>query len=165
MLAVLHGADSHGEVVVPVGSYIYQVDVGTLAQLLVTLFAAVDGCRGQSGITQILLASLGARCFIVTQSHNLYTGDVAEAFHSAWSAHTQTHEAHSYSGHLGSGEAQYILLSGRAGGCFHNDGTFVPMPFGAGAKALCTCTQTGRGGNEYRHCDFQKTFLHVFCKC
>ena len=161
VLPILHGTYSHGEVVVPVGGHIHQVDVRTLAQFLISLLSAVDVGRWKSGITQIFLTCLCPCLYIVTQGHNLYSGDMTEASHGSWSTHAKSHESYPYGGHLGSRQSQYVLLSCGSLWGFCYDGSLVPMPLDVGAQTLCTCCQTVGGNHQGRQCNSLKMFLHV----
>ena len=87
VLAVLQGTLGNGEVMVPVGGYIYEVDIGALAEFLVSFLAAIDGCRRQAGITEILLTSLSTSLNIIAKSNNLSAWNVRETLDGTRSTH------------------------------------------------------------------------------
>ena len=130
MLAVLHGTLSHREMVVPVGSDIHQVDVLALAQLLVSLFTAVDGSRFQALLAQIFLRFFSTILLVIAESHDFNARDMAETHHRPWSTHTEAHEAHAHGLQFRSLQAQHILLSSRTFRSFNHDSTLIPMPLG-----------------------------------
>ncbi|CDF23021.1 uncharacterized protein BN736_00910 [Prevotella sp. CAG:617] len=134
VFTVLQSAFGYREVVFPVGSDVYEVDVFAFANFLVSLFTVVDVCRWKTGFTQELLAAFGTRFLVVAEGYNLYTGDVSEALYSTGTTHTQTYEGNAYAFHFRSGQVQSVFLSGRAFRRVNYDGSFVPMPFGVGRK-------------------------------
>ena len=72
----------------PVGSDIYEVDVGAFAQLFIAFFAAVDiGC-GHIRFPKELLAGFCALLFIVAQGLDLNARDVCPAFYGSGASHS-----------------------------------------------------------------------------
>ena len=122
--------------VVPVGGYINQVDVGTLAELFIALLAGVDVGGSEALFLQILLAAFSTGGHVVAEGNNFHTGDVAEAVNCTGTAHTEADEGHADGLDLGGGETQNVLLSGRTGGGVNNDRTLVPMPLRGGRERL-----------------------------
>ena len=157
VLAVLQRALSHGEVVVPVGGDIDEVDVGALAELLIALLAAIDGGRGKTCIAEILLAAFSTCLHIVAEGNNLHTGDIGPALHSTGTAHAETHEGHTHRLQLRSRELQHIRLPGRALRCVNHNGSLLPVPIliGHGERLSASChSHTGDS-------DESKKFLHA----
>ena len=134
MLAVLHGKLCHGEVVVPVGSDVHEIDIVALAEFLITLLAKIDVGGHQTCIAERLLASFSASLLVVAESNDFYTRDVAEACHGTRTAHAEAYEAYTYGLELRSGEAKCVFLSGRTLRCFHYKCTFIPMSLGRGRQ-------------------------------
>jgi hypothetical protein len=146
-------------VVVPVGSNVYEVDVVALAELLITLLAVVDVGGDQVSIAEVLLASLSASLFIVAESNNLNTGDVSETHYSPGTTHTETYETYAYGLELGSGEAEYVLLTSGTLGSFNYESTLVPMCLGRGRKRLSIEATCGHQG-----CQCQRKDVFYFHK-
>ena len=67
--------------------YIYEVDIGALAEFLVSFLAAIDGCRRQAGITEILLTSLSTSLNIIAKSNNLSAWNVRKTLDGTRSTH------------------------------------------------------------------------------
>ena len=137
VLAVFEGALGNGEVVVPVGSHVDEVDVGALAKFLVAILAEVDVGRRQAGLLQIALAGFCAAFLIVAKRNDLHAGNVAETVHCTRTAHAETYEGHAHRLDFRGSEAEHMLLTCRAFGSFCHDGTFVPMPLRRGRERLC----------------------------
>ena len=151
MLAVLQRTLGHGEMVVPVGGNINQVDISPLTQRLVSRGAAVYLGRRQPCIAKILLAPLGTALLIITERHNLHTGNVREAAHSTRTAHAQSHKTDSHGGKPRRGEAHHMLLPRRACRSVHDNRTAVPMPLGAGTLTLGQhCGRRTQHGRHHR---------------
>ena len=136
MLAVFQGTFGNGEMMVPVGGNVYQVDVLPLAHVDVSCRSAVDVSRGQTHVTQVFLCISGTTFFIVTEGNNLHAGNVAVAIHRPGPAASQAGKAHPHGLYLWNGQAQSRLLSDRTGRTLHDDGSLVPMPFRVGAGTL-----------------------------
>ena len=66
VLVMGQGIHSHGEMVVPVGRDVHQVDVLPATQFFVAFFACIYGRFGHVGVCQVFLAGFGAVCFVVT---------------------------------------------------------------------------------------------------
>ena len=128
VLAVFEGALGNGEVVVPVGSHVNEVDVGALAKFFVAVFAEIDVSGRQVCFFKITLAGFCATFFIVAKGNDLHAGNVAETVHGTGTAHAEAYESHAHRLDFRSGEAEHMLLTCRAFGSFCHDGTFVPMP-------------------------------------
>ena len=128
VLAILEGALSHGEVVIPVGSDIDEVDVGALAEFHVTVLAGVDVCGFQPGVAEHFLASFCTCGFIVAESHDFHTGNVAETIDSTGTTHAETHECHANGLNLRSGQIEDMSLTGSTLGAIDDNCTLVPMP-------------------------------------
>ena len=103
VLAILESTLGNREMVVPIGSNVNKVNVGTLAEFLITLLAAVDECRGQTCLAQIFLAGFGTTSLIVAQSNNLSARNVSETSYGTRTAHTKTYECYTNNIHLGYG--------------------------------------------------------------
>jgi hypothetical protein len=78
------------------------------------------------------LTSLSAVLLIVTEGYDFNTGDVGKTHHCPGTTHTETYETYAYYLHLGSGEAEYMLLTSGSLGSFNYKCTLVPMGFGRG---------------------------------
>ena len=123
MLAVLKGTLGHGEVVVPVGGDIDEVDVRALAEFLIAFLARIDGSRGKAGFAEVGLTVLGTLCLIIAKGHNLHARDERETLYGTRASHAQTHEGHTYSFQFRCRESDDIRLSGRP-----TPGTGPPQP-------------------------------------
>ncbi len=123
VLAVFHGVETHGRMVVPVGGYVHKVDVVALNKLLPCVFrTAVCGGALNSRSVKDFLAFLNIGAVKVAQSHNLGAGNFCETGNSAGTAHAQTDESHSYCVDGVGSEANHVLLTGgalRHIGCNH----------------------------------------------
>ena len=67
--------------VLPVGSNVNEVDVRTLAKLLITFLAIVDGSRSEAILAQTLVLLSGTLFLKVAEGYNcclLYTSDAAD---------------------------------------------------------------------------------------
>jgi hypothetical protein len=123
-------------VVVPVGSNVNEVDVGTLAKSLVTIGTVVDVGRHQALLAQELVALLGALILIVAKSNNLNTGDTAETDNCTVTTHTKTNERYANCLDWSNSKIKNVFLTCRALRSLNYDSTFVPMPFCRGRKRL-----------------------------
>ena len=128
----------------PVGSDINEVDVGALAQLLISLLAIVNGSRSQSVLAQALVLLLCTLLNEVAKSNYFNTRDKAEVLNSTRTTHAKTYETDAYGLHLRQSQTQHVFLSGRTFGSFNNDFTLVPMPLGIGRERLCICCQASK---------------------
>ena len=137
MLAVFKSALGYGEVVVPVGGYVNEVNVRTLADFFITFLAGIDGSGCQTGFLQISLTGFCTGFFIVAKGYNLYAGDMAETVDGTRATHAQTNESYANGLDFGSGQIDYIQLSGRTFGSFNYNGSLVPTPFGRRRERLC----------------------------
>jgi hypothetical protein len=147
-------------VVVPVGSYVNEINVVTLAEFLVTLLTRIDVCRLKTSLTEIILTLFCALCLIVAKSNNFYTRDVAETHYRPRTTHTQTNEGHTHGLQLWSCQTQNMLLTCRALGTLHYNGTLIPMPLGAGRKGLSTCrNRNGGKSNDKKILQFHSLFV------
>ena len=81
MLAVFHSAFGDGEMMVPVCSYVYQVNVIALAHIHVSCFSAVYVGRGQPRFPQVFLRISGTGLLIIAEGYYLHTGYVAIPLH------------------------------------------------------------------------------------
>ena len=138
--------------VVPVGCYVNEVDVGTLAEFLVTVLAKVDVCGGKAYLLHVALAGFGTTLLIVAESNNLHTGDVAEAVDGTGTAHTETYEGHANGLNFLSLEAKHVLLASGTSRGVDYDCTLLPMPLRGGRQGLCLCrgasqSEESRKGN------------------
>ena len=128
------------EMVNPVGSDIYHIDVRPLAEFLVAVLAIIDVGGRHGSLLQIAVAVLGALFLMVAECHDLNTGDVSPTLYGTRSAHTQSHECHAHHVHLRSHQSQSGLLTCRHGGNIGLDGSvnhFVwPVEF-PGLGLLC----------------------------
>ena len=154
VLAVLEGALSNGEMVVPVGCYVNEVDVGTLAEFLIAVLAKVDVCGGKAYLLHVALAGFGTTLLIVAESNNLHTGDVAEAVDGTGTAHTETYEGHANGLNFLSLEAKHVLLASGTSRGVDYDCTLLPMPLRGGRQGLCLCrdasqSEESRKGNSH----------------
>ena len=132
VFAIFHSAFSHGEVVIPVGANIHEVDIGAFAEFHITVFAAIDIGERHACALQIALAVFGTFFFIVAESFHFHAWDIHKSFHSRRSAHTETHESYSHHFDFWASHAYYVLLTGRAFGRFGNDGVACPVPLSVG---------------------------------
>ena len=128
VLAILQGTLCHGEVVHPVGSHIYQVDIIALAKFFITFLARIDGGFGERGLLQIALAGFRPFLFVVAQGNNLRARDVCETFHSTGTAHSQADKTYTDHFHLGQRQSQHALLSRRTDRRIDYDCPFLPFP-------------------------------------
>ena len=128
VLAVFKRALGYGEMVVPVGGDVHQVYVGASANGLVAFRTIVNVGRSETFLAELLLALLCSFAFVVTERHNLHTGDVGKTDYCPGAAHTETHKGHTYRFHLGNGEAENVLLSGSTLRSCGHDGALIPVP-------------------------------------
>jgi hypothetical protein len=84
-------------VVIPVSCYVNEVNVGALANFLVTIFAVVDVSGSETSFAEVLLEAFSTGFFVVTKRNDFYTGDVSETHYSPFTAHTETNESNAYS--------------------------------------------------------------------
>ena len=138
MLTIFHRTLGYREVVVPVSSNVNEVDVITLAEFFITLFARINSCRSQTYLAEEILWLFCTFCFIVTKSHNFYTRDVAETHHCPRATHTQTHESNTYCLDRSSCQAQHMFLTCRTCRSVNHNGTLVPMPLSGWWQRLST---------------------------
>ena len=157
VLAIFQRALGHGEVVIPVGGDIDDVNVLALAEFLITLLTAVDGGRGQTCIAEVLLATLSACLHIVAEGNNLHTGDISPTLHSTGTAHAKSHKAHADGSQLRSRQLHDIGLPCRTLRSVQYDGSFLPVPILVGnGERLCANEACHAGeGDEKEH------FFHV----
>ena len=144
VLAVLECTLSHDSMMLPVGSDVYEVDVGALAQLLISLLAIVNGSRSQSVLAQALVLLLCTLLYEVAKSNYFNTRDKAEVLYCTRTTHAKTNETDAYGLHLRQSQTKHVFLSGRTFGSFNNDFTLVPMPLGIGRERLCICCQASK---------------------
>ena len=162
VLAVFEGALGYGEVVIPVGGYIYEVDVGTAAEFLIAFCTRVDVGRGKANLLEVALATFGAGCFVVAEGHDLHTGNVSETGYCTGATHAKTHESHAQVLLLGADEVEHVLLACGALRSVHNDGSFVPMPLGGRRQRLCAHRETAhREQGRKGHGKCSNKFLHL----
>ena len=145
VLAVFKGTLGHGEMVVPVGGHVNEVDVVALAELFVSLGAGVDVGGRKACLAQELLAGFGAGFLIVAEGYNLHAGDVGEALHGAGATHAKAHKGHAHGFEFGGRQTEHVLLPGGTRGRVDYDGSFVPMPLGGRGERLGLSLQTAQG--------------------
>ena len=116
----------------PVGSDVNEVDIRTLAKLLISLLAIVNGSRSQSVLAQTLVLLLCTLLNEVAKSNNLNTRDKAEVLNSTRTTHAKTYETNAYGLHLRQSQTQHVFLTSRTLRSFDNNFPLVPMPLGIG---------------------------------
>ena len=122
VLAVFHGVDGHGDVVLPVGGDVYDVDVGAFAELFPALLAAILGGGGASGVLQVFLRLGQTLGVLVAQGLDGGAVDIGPAIHGARAAHAQADEAHAHTVHGGGAEVNHVGSALRTGRYLGLDG-------------------------------------------
>ena len=128
MLAVLHSVLRHGVVVIPVGCDVYEVYIVALAQRLVAMLAIVYICGHHARLVEETLTRISTLTLIVAQCNYLNTRNMHKAHHSPWTAHTETHKAHTQRLDGLYGETHDMLLTLGSLGAIHHDSATIPMP-------------------------------------
>ena len=161
VLTVFECALCYGEMMVPVGGYVDEVDVRTLAELFVSLFSIVNLCGGKTFFAHVLLAAFSAFFFEVAECNDFHSGNVGKAHYRPRSTHAEADEAYADGFHFFVGETENMLLACGACRGVYNDGSLVPMPLVL-VGAVCLCG--GRCHTEYeQRRSYNKTIeFHVF---
>ena len=116
MLAVLHGIEGHRYMVLPVGAYIYEVDIRIFAQLLEGFHAAgIFRSRREAALRKVFLRCLDAVRLDVADGRDFHPGDISIADDSVAAPHAESYEPHPDSFHRGYSQPQHVGLSRCAG--------------------------------------------------
>ena len=108
----------------PVGADVHQVDVITLAKLLVDFrVAGIFGSPWESSFLQGLLRPFDILREDIAESDDLDAGDVGEAGHSSRTPHSEPDETYPYGIHCRYRKTDDILLPCRPGRNLYLDGT------------------------------------------
>ena len=128
MFAIFHCTFSHGEMVIPVCCNVHKIYIRTLAKFLIPLFTRVYVSRRKSFGTKVFLTSFSTICFIVTESHYLYSWYVSKTIYSSWTTHAKSYKSHTHSLQTRSCKVKHRLLSCSTGGSLSYNCTFFPFP-------------------------------------
>ena len=137
VLAVLEGALSYREVVIPVGADVYKVDVAASAHIHVAIFAAIDCSLRQTLVGEIFLAFFGTAFLVVAQSHGVSARNMGKAVYGVRSAHTQASKAHAHYRQLRCCKVDDVLLTLWALRHIGHDSVATPVPASVWRQRLC----------------------------
>ena len=148
VLAVLQSALGHGEVVVPVCSNVYKVNIGAFADFLIPELAVVNIGRGKAGLTQVFLALFCALFVVVAQGYYFYTRNMGKTCNGTRATHAQANEGHAHGLHLGGSKVENMGLPLCTGRSFYNQSTLIPMSFGGRGQRLSLKTTQREEGRQ-----------------
>ena len=163
VLAMVHGAESSGHMMKPVGSNVDEIYVGALAELHIAGVTIIDSGLRKMSFLQKLLAVLGTLFLMIAECNDLHAGNIHPALYCAGSAPTCAYKAYSYNLELRRSQIENIRLSGRALRGFYDNSTFLPMPVASVAQCplrICIVPANHRKENEGNVQDFTCILHH-----